>query len=143
MFYYLDVCNDWTVRNGICYKKFEHMEMGMGMSNNKKNWNEAETLCEGENAYLAEIPNIYVNNIITDEIIEGKECWIGLRTNETNYYWRIGNFPLSDPNTTPTLESNDRNRCGIIGRGMEDRWNLRNCNDNRDYTICMKGKQTV
>ena len=137
MIYYLDVCNDWTVRNGICYKKFEHKG-----GNNRKDWDEAEALCEGENAYLAEIPNIYVNNIITDEIIEGDECWIGLRRNDTNYYWRIGNFPLSDPNTTPTLGSMGMNRCGTIGRGMADRWNLKNCNK-QDCTVCMKGKQTV
>ena len=119
------------------------MGMGMGMSNsNNKDWDGAETLCEGENAYLAEIPNIYVNNIVTDEIIGGDECWIGLRTNETNYYWRIGNFPLSDPNTSPTLVNYDRNRCGTIGRGMEDRWDLKDCDDER-CTVCMKGKQTV
>ena len=110
--------------------------------NNNKDWNEAETLCEGENAYLAKIPNIYVNNIITDEIIGGDECWMGLRTNDTNYYWRIGNFPLSTPNTSITLEYTEENRCGTIGRGIEDRWDLRNCNEKR-CTVCMKGKQTV
>ena len=132
------MCTDWKVRNGICYKKFES-EMG-----SNTDWDEAVDLCKSENAYLAEIPNIYVNNIITDEIIEGEQCWIGLKTSDTEYYWRIGNFPLSAPNSGVTVTVGDRNRCGTIGRGEEDRWRLSNsnCNRNRCY-VCMKGKQSV
>ena len=124
------MCTDWKVRNGICYKKFEMYY----------NWDEAVDLCESKNAYLAEIPNIYVNNIITDEIIEEDECWIGLETSDTEYYWRIGDFPLSAPNSGVTVTGGDRNECGTIGRRVI--WDLRDCNRNCCY-VCMKGKQFV
>ena len=68
---------------------------------------------------------------------------MGLKTNETNYYWRIGNFSLSDPSTVVSLKGGDRNRCGTIGKGEEDRWDLKKRNKKQDCTVCMKGKQTV
>ena len=128
-FYYLDVCNGWRVKNGICYKKFEEEP--------SINWNGAETLCKDNNAYLAEIPNIYVNNRII-WLIGGDECWIGSRTNETDYYWRIGNFPLSDPNTV--ISQNNTDMCGtMINNG--NRWDLKDCNDSLSCTVCMKGNK--
>ena len=115
----------WTVRNGICYQK----------SDDKKDTDQAVSFCEAENAYLAEIPNIYVDNIIT-EIIEGgkDDYWTGLRTNSTHYYWRIGVFPLGED--TPL--SSDR--CGSVDNDNGNRWLDRAC-DSRRLVICMIGKQ--
>ena len=127
---FLDVCNGWRVRNGICYKKFEEEP--------SINWNGAETLCTDNNAYLAEIPNIYVNNRIR-RLIGGDECWIGLRTNETDYYWRIGNFPLSDPNTVISQDNTDM--CGTIGVNTGNRWGLKDCSILLSCAVCMKGNR--
>ena len=97
------MCNGWTVNNGICYKMLE----------DNINWYEAEVLCEEVSGYLAEIPNIYVNAVI-NQVIGRKECWIGLSTDNTDYSWRIGNFPLSHPKKI-VLPNNDKNKCGTIG----------------------------
>ena len=120
----LDVCGSWIVRNGICYKRFEGT-MTAG---------EAVSLCESQNAYLQEIPNIYVNNIIT-EVIGENECWSGLRTNATHYYWRIGDFPLGED--VPA----DVDECGTVDYSNGNRWKLRNCSIML-CAICMIGKQS-
>ena len=120
------MCENWKVRNGICYKRFHE----------DNTWSEAELLCERENGYLAEIPNIYVNNIISDEIVEGHRCWIGLTSNNSGYYWRSGGFPLSDPDTNSPLNLPDGDMCGLIG---DDRWDLFYCDITRECTVCMKG----
>ena len=124
--YIVDVCVGWIVRNGICYKKFDY-ELTV---------DEALSLCEDNNAYLAEIPNIYVDNIITEIVGEGGgECWTGLRTNDTHYYWRSGEFPLGED-----MPSN-MNYCGSVNDNNGYRWHLHNC-----YVmipaICMIGKET-
>ena len=116
---------DWIVRNGICYKKFD----------DEMNADEAVSLCEAENAYLAEIPNIYVDNIIT-EMVGEVEPWIGLRTNDTHYYWRIGNFPLGDD----TPSNDEMNMCGAVDNNEGSRWHIHECDSNRP-AICMIGKQ--
>ena len=78
---------DWIVRNGICYNKFCDELTAEG----------AVSSCEDNNAYLAEIPNIYVDIIVTEIAGEDVEdCWIGLKTNATHYYWRSGEFPLGE-----------------------------------------------
>ncbi|KAI6648880.1 Latrophilin-3-like [Oopsacas minuta] len=123
-----DVCEGWTVRNGICYKNFNQRMPADG----------AEIFCQSQsNSYLAEIPNIFVNNIILD-IIGGNHHHIGLRTNTTNYYWKIGDFPLG----SEMPSSSDMNRFGIIGRGSEDEWDLVNSNDN-EGVVCMIGPLTL
>ena len=69
----------WTVRNGICYKRFD----------TTIDADAAVSFCKSQNAYLAEIPNIYVDNVITEIIGDlggGNEHWIGLGTNDTHYY---------------------------------------------------------
>ena len=129
---FLDVCNGWRIRNGICYKKFEE--------DPSIDWDGAEALCKDNNAYLAEIPNIYVNNRIS-RLIRGDECWIGLRTNETDYYWRIGNFPLSDPNTV--ISQNNTDMCGTIGVNTGDRWGLKDCSNTLSCAVCMKGNKEI
>ena len=92
LLYFIDVCNGWTVRNGICYRKFQQTNI---------NWFEAVDLCEEENGYIAEIPNIYVNNVITDLLAESDLCWIGLlKFTNIDYSWRIGKFSLGDVETT-------------------------------------------
>ena len=126
------MCNGWRIRNGICYKKFEE--------DPSINWDGAETLCTDNNAYLAEIPNIYVNNRIS-RLIGEDECWIGLRTNETDYYWRIGNFPLSDPNTV--ISQNNTDMCGTIGVNTGDRWGLKDCSNTLSCAVCMKGNKEI
>ena len=99
----------------------------------------AVSLCEVEKAYLAEIPNVYVDNIIT-EIIgregggEGDDYWTGLRTNETHYYWRIGDFPLG--NDMPS----NINECGAVDEDDGNRWHIHRCTDNR-RAICTIGNQ--
>ena len=123
---------DWTVRNGICYKRFD----------TAIDADAAISFCQSQNAYLAEIPNIYVDNVITEIIGDlggGNEHWIGLGTNATHYYWRIGDFPLG--NDTPS--DSDRNECGAVDGDNGNRWIIRNCNDDDDNrrTICMIGKQ--
>ena len=117
----------WIVRNGICYKRFDTtMDADAAIS-----------FCQSHDAYLAEIPNIYVDNVITEIVREvGEECWIGLRTNDTHYYWRIGDFSLG--NDTP--KNRFRNKCGIVDGNDGNRWIIRDCNENR-RTICMIGKQ--
>ena len=116
----------WIVRNGICYKKFD----------DTINADNAESLCEAECAYLAEIPNIYVDNIIT-EMVEDRnvrEYWTGLRTNSTHYYWRIGDFPLGEE--SPLHED----RCGSVDDNDGNRWSIRGCGI-IGRVICMIGKQ--
>ena len=125
-----DVCSGWRVRNGICYKKF----------GTETNWEGAVELCKAENAYLAEIPNIVVNNVL-NAVIETDECWIGLSTGCTDYSWRIGNFSLSDTNRDVVLNINDTNKCGTIGVNGGERWSLKDCNTPQTCTVCMKGKQ--
>ena len=114
----------WTVRNGICYKKFD----------NDMTADEAVTLCEDNNAYLAEIPNIYVDNIVTEIVGEdGEDCWIGMRTDDTHYYWRSGEFPLGE-------EIPDKmNECGEVSKSDGNRWHLHNCDDS-NRALCMIGK---
>ena len=115
----------WTVRNGICYKSFDDVLTA----------DASVSLCESQNAYLAEIPNIYVDNIITEIVREVNEnFWIGLRTNDTHYYWRNGDFPLGKD--TPSK----MNECGAIHRNAVKRWRLYICDFMR-RTICMIGKQ--
>ena len=126
----LDVCSNWTVRNGVCYKKFEET----------KNWTEAAVQCEGESAYLAEIPNISVNKIITT-VIGVDECWIGLSTNSSAYSWRVGNYPLADPSTSIPLSANDTNKCGTIGEGKDEIWDLKDCSIKLNCAVCMRGKK--
>ena len=118
---------DWIIRNGICYKRFD----------TAIDADAAISFCQSQNAYLAEIPNIYVDNVITEIIGDlrgGNEHWIGLRTNATHYYWRIGDFPLG--NDTPS----DSDRCGAVDENDGNRWIIRDCDDTR-RTICMRGKQ--
>ena len=116
----------WIVRNGICYKKSDGTTKG----------DNAASSCEAENAYLAEIPNIYVDNIITEIIggVGGDDYWTGLRTSSTHYYWRIGDFPLGD-DTPPRID-----RCGTVEGNNGSRWNIRGRGAYRG-TICMIGKQ--
>ena len=128
----------WIVRNGICYKRFD----------DEMNADEAVLLCEAENAYLAEIPNIYVDNIITEMVEDTnvREYWTGLRTNSTHYYWRIGGFPLGGDTLT---EGNEMNRCGRVDGHNGNRWKLHQCTSNGAgagtgadrRVICMIGKQ--
>ena len=100
------------------------------------NAEEAELLCEAENAYLAEIPNIYVDNIITVMVGDKnvRDYWTGLRTNSTHYYWRIGDFPLGEE--LPL----DKNRCGSVDDVNGNRWDIRGCGA-IGRVICMIGKQ--
>ena len=125
------MCTGWTVRNGICYRKFEQTNM---------NWLEAVDLCEEENGYIAEIPNIYVNKIITDLLAEGDRCWIGLRNfRNIDYSWRIGNFSLGDVETT-----SGNGGGGVIWNEnqntIEKRWRIRSRSANYHCTVCMKGR---
>ena len=124
----LDVCTDWIVRNGICYRKFNDGVTAEG----------AVSLCQENNAYLAEIPNIHVDNIITEIVREDREeCWIGLRTNDTHYYWLTGDFPLGEDTPSET------NECGTIYDIADNRWHLHNCTTPQFCTICMIGKQSL
>ena len=124
--YILDVCVSWIVRNGICYKKFDDAMTADG----------AVSLCESHNAYLQEIPNIYVDNIVT-EIIGENLCWNGLRTNATHYYWRIGDFPLGDDSPT------NIDVCGTVDADRNgNRWRLHDCSILL-CAICMIGKQSI
>ena len=125
----LDVCSGWRVRNGTCYKKFE----------GETDWNTAVGLCKAENAYLAEIPNIYSSDII-NSLIGADECWIGLSTNSSDYSWRIGNFSLSDPTKPVNLNAADANKCGTIGIDSGYRWGLKDCIVTLTCAVCMKGK---
>ena len=122
------MCHDWGIRNGTCYRKFE----------TETDWEGAVELCKAENAYLAEIPNIHVNNYV-NSIIGEAECWMGLSTNSTDYSWRIGNFPLSD--TSRDVNYINKNKCGTIGVNRGGRWSLEHCNIPQTCTICMKGRQ--
>ena len=118
----------WTVRNGICYQRFD----------TTIDADAAISFCQSHNAYLAEIPNIYVDNVITEIIGDlggGNEHWIGLRTNATHYYWRLGDFSLG--NDRPSFSDSD---CGAVNGYSGNRWIIRDC-DNMRRTICMIGKQ--
>ena len=89
---------------------------------------------------IAEIPNIYVDNIITEIVREDREeCWIGLRTNDwiTHYYWLTGDFPLGEDTPSET------NECGTIYDIADNRWHLHNCTTPQFCTICMIGKQSL
>ena len=132
LLYFIDVCNGWTVRNGTCYKKFKQSSL---------NWNTAVDVCEGEDGYMAEIPNIYVNNIVTDLLDGDDHCWIGLRKHKNlDYSWRIGNFSLGEAGTT-TANSGG----GVIGGAdpnlVEKRWTFSSFGENNYCTVCMKGMQ--
>ena len=126
-YYVLDVCVGWIVRNGICYKRFDDVLTA----------DASVSLCESHNAYLAEIPNIYVDNIVTDIVREVYEySWIGLRTNDTHYYWRNGDFPLGKD------APSEMNYCGSLTRNTQKRWRLYKCDiDIIRSAICMIGKQ--
>ena len=128
------MCDGWTVRNGICYRKFEQTNM---------KWLEAVDLCEEENGYIAEIPNIYVNNIITDLLGIGIRCWIGLtKFQNIDYSWRIGNFSLGDVETTG-VNSGD----GVIGNenqnSIEKGWKTQSNSKYFSCTVCMKGRTMI
>ena len=117
----------WIVRNGICYREF----------NDTMTADDAVSFCEQNNAYLAEIPNIYVDNIITEIVGEnGDNCWTGLRTDDTSYYWRIGEFPLGND----TALNDNINECGAIHGDLGNRWHIHNCGNLRNV-VCMIGKQ--
>ena len=125
------MCDGWTVRNGICYRKFEQTNI---------NWFEAADLCEEENGYIAEIPNVYVNNIITDLLAEGDRCWFGLlKFRNLDYSWRIGNCSLGDAGNT-----NIHSGGGIIGNAnqnaIENGWTIMSGSSYSDCTVCMKGR---
>ncbi|KAI6655968.1 Lymphocyte antigen 75 [Oopsacas minuta] len=122
-----DVCEGWRVRNGICYKLFNRVATSAG----------SVGYCESQNAYSVELPNIYVFNAITG-IIGTHICQFGLRTNSSNYFWRIGDFPLG--NDAPPI--NVRNEYGVIGQGLEDRWGFESGNGGR-RVICMIGPLTL
>ena len=126
------MCSGSIVLNGICYKKFE----------TETNWEGAVELCKAENAYLAEIPDILVNDVI-DWLIKTDECWMGLSTDSTDYSWRIGNFSLSDTKGEVVLNINDTNKCGALGVNGGGRWGLEDCSDTQTCTVCMKGKQII
>ena len=124
------MCQGWEIRGGICYRKFE----------TETDWEGAVELCKAENAYLAEIPNIYVNSFI-NWLIGRDVCWMGLSTDSTDYSWRIGNFSLSDMNREVNLSIIDKNKCGTIGVNGGGRWSLEHCNIPQTCTVCMNGKQ--
>ena len=94
---------------------------------------EAVELCEQESAYLAEIPNIYVNNIVAG-VVESGYCWMGLTLMNTSYSWRIGDFPLA-PNQNSSAGS-DITECGSIR--FVGSWIMRSCTSTR-CTVCMRG----
>ena len=97
-------------------------------------WKGAVDLCERENGYLAEIPNIYVNNILTDLLDEGDRCWIGLsKYKNIDYDWRIGNFSLGELGMLKNYIT-----CGAID--TRTRWKFDECESNNTCTYCMKGK---
>ena len=122
----IDVCGDWTVRNGICYKKFD----------SNTNWTDSVELCKNESAFLAEIPNIYINDLITELIPYTEECYIGLYEDSTGISWRIGEFPVSEPNSTSVATSTDIRYGTMHGSG---KWSLGNGDTNR-CAVCIRGE---
>ena len=121
------MCGNWTVRNGFCYKKFD----------SNTTWTDSVEFCENESAFLAEIPNIYINDRITRYIITNtEECYIGLYEDSTGISWRIGEFLVTEPNSTSVVASTDIRYGTIHGSG---KWNLGNGDTNR-CVVCMRGE---
>ena len=121
------MCEDWTVRNGICYKKFD----------SNTSWTDSVEFCKNETAFLAEIPNIFINDIITSLIPSNEECYIGLYGDSTGLAWRIGEFAVTESNSTSAAATSADIRYGTMyGSG---RWNLGDGDTDR-CVVCMRGE---
>ena len=127
-YHFIDVCEGWSVYNGICYKKFY----------SNTSWTDSVEFCENESAFLAEIPNIDINSLITRLLTknEDEECYIGLYEDSTGVAWRIGDFSVTEPNNNSVVNYTDLRYGTIVRPG---RWKLGNGDTNR-CVVCMRGK---
>ena len=121
------MCEDWTVRNGICYKKFD----------TNTSWTDSVEFCRNETAFLAEIPNIFINDIITSLILSNEECYIGLYEDSTGLAWRIGEFAVTESNSNSVTATSADIRYGTMHES--GRWNLGDGDTDR-CVVCMRGE---
>ena len=121
------MCEDWTVRNGICYKKFD----------TNTSWTDSVEFCRNETAFLAEIPNIFINDIISSLISSNEECYIGLYGDSTGLAWRIGEFAVTESNSNSVTATSADIRYGTMHRS--GRWNLGDGDTDR-CVVCMRGE---
>ena len=88
--------------------------------------------------YLAEIPNYFVQTIITKEV--NSDCWIGLRRNGTTeeFRWRSGR-ELGEFNFWKDEMEPVNSDCVSLMGAMSE-WDTRPCDNTISCSICMLGK---
>ncbi|XP_078342787.1 alpha-N-acetylgalactosamine-specific lectin-like isoform X2 [Oculina patagonica] len=107
----------WTSFDNNCFKSFGE----------KKSWNDANTSCAGNEAYLAKIGSKDENNFILNTFLQipedevNREAWIGLtdKEEEGSFQWADGTSPSytnwadEQPN-----DEDDEQDCTEIANGV-------------------------
>ena len=108
----------------------------------KRNWTDAKTICNANNAQLVNIASADENHFIKMEFLkENVDCWIGLTDSETEGIWKWSNgATLTGYTNWGNGQPNDYNGqdCGGIMNGIlgyNGEWHDNTCSFER-WFIC-------
>ncbi|XP_078493515.1 uncharacterized protein LOC100176392 isoform X1 [Ciona intestinalis] len=132
----------WTTYGSKCY-----LEVGLTDNSLRKNWNDAETYCNTQSAYLASVPNAYYNSFLTSQLFGATiNIWIGFNAQGTSrtFKWSDNedvtytNWAPDEPNNSGGLEE-----CGEIiwSSDKAGQWNDIPCTEVRPF-FCNRFRST-